>query len=69
MSNRVEATVLLLFGDQAEVTTAERGHDDPERVPVDQLVRETGIARDRLPGMDLIAVVGDHGELERFERA
>ncbi|MGI3199642.1 hypothetical protein ACRJ4W_15425 [Streptomyces sp. GLT-R25] len=69
MSKRLKASVLLLVGDQAEIVTPHRGHTDPERVPVDRLVRETGIAREDLAGAELVAVVGDDGELKRFERA
>ncbi|MFI9824439.1 hypothetical protein ACIHFC_28905 [Streptomyces sp. NPDC052013] len=69
MSERLEAHVLLLIGDQAEITTPHRDHTDPERVPVDRLVRETGLAREELAGADLVAVVSDDGRLERFERA
>ncbi|WP_461062882.1 hypothetical protein [Streptomyces pseudoechinosporeus] len=36
---------------------------------MDRLVTETGIPRARLAGADLVAVIGDGGELERFERA
>ncbi|MFE2045724.1 hypothetical protein ACFXAZ_33375 [Streptomyces sp. NPDC059477] len=68
MTERVDAKVLLLFGDQAEITTPHRDHTDPERVPVDKLVRETGIAREDLVGSKVVAVV-DGGELVRFERA
>lgn len=69
MSERIKASVLLLVGDQAEVTTPHRDHTDPERVPVARLVEETGIPRDELAGAELVAVIDDEGELERFERA
>jgi hypothetical protein len=69
MSERLKATVLLLFGDEAEITTEHRDHTDPERVPVARLVAETGIPRGELAGAALIAVVSDEGGLERFERA
>ncbi|WP_245238235.1 hypothetical protein [Streptomyces roseochromogenus] len=68
-TERVNVRVLLLFGDQAEITTPYRDHMDPERVPVARLVRETGVQRDELVGAELVAVVGDEGELVRFERA
>ncbi|WP_327230826.1 hypothetical protein [Streptomyces murinus] len=68
MSERLPATVLLLVGDQAEITTPSRDHTDPERVSVERLERETGLSRDRLPGAELVAVVGDDGALLRFER-
>ncbi|WP_031039837.1 hypothetical protein [Streptomyces sp. NRRL F-5650] len=69
MSERLDASVLLLIGDEAEIVTPHRGHADPERVSVDRLVRETGLTRERLVGARLVAVVGDDGELVRFERA
>ncbi|WP_282795166.1 hypothetical protein [Streptomyces sp. CC224B] len=68
MSERVNVKVLLLFGDQAELTTSDRDHTDPERVPVERLVAETGIPRERLAGAELVAIVGDDGELKGFER-
>ncbi|MFJ6659690.1 hypothetical protein ACIQNG_25555 [Streptomyces sp. NPDC091377] len=67
-TERIPVRVVLLFGDQAEITTPHRDHSDPERVPVDRLVRETGMARADLPGAELVAVV-DGGDLVRFERA
>lgn len=69
MSERIEARVMLLFGDQAELATAHTGHEEPERVPVERLVEETGIPREQLAGARVVAVVGDGGEVERFERA
>lgn len=68
MGERINAKVLLLFGDQAEVRTAHCGPEEPERVPVARLVADTGIPRARLVGAELVAVIGDDGELERFER-
>lgn len=58
-----------MIGDEAELTTEHRGAEDPGRVPVDRLVTETGNPRARLAGADLVAVIGDERELERFERA
>ena len=69
MSERMRARVLLVVGDQAEITTEGRGHSEPERVPVARLVEETGLSRGQLAGKRLTAVVGDDGELVRFERA
>ncbi|MFI7394036.1 hypothetical protein [Streptomyces tendae] len=69
MSERLRVRVLLLVGDEAEIVTPHRGQTEPERVPVDRLVEETGIARESLAGARLVAVVGDDGGLERFERA
>ncbi|MFJ8792881.1 hypothetical protein [Streptomyces sp. NPDC102462] len=67
MSERIEARVLLLVGDQAEITTAHRDASAPERVPVARLVQETGIPPERLVGAKVTAFVGDDGELVRFE--
>ncbi|MFB6943206.1 hypothetical protein ACFWGL_17070 [Streptomyces sp. NPDC060286] len=69
MSERLPARVLLLVGDEAEVTTPHRDYTDPERVPVARLVEETGIPRAELAGARLVAAVSSDGELERFERA
>ncbi|MBT2423244.1 hypothetical protein J7F01_20175 [Streptomyces sp. ISL-22] len=68
MSERVRARVLLLIGDEAELTTEHRVAEDPQRVPVGRLVAETGIPRARLVGADVVAVMDDAGEWERFER-
>ncbi|MFF0794894.1 hypothetical protein [Streptomyces spiralis] len=68
MSERMMARVSLLFGDQAVVATAHTA-DEPERVPVDQLVAETGIPPERLAGARVVAVMSEDGQLERFERA
>ncbi|MEU0945641.1 hypothetical protein ABZ379_23110 [Streptomyces canus] len=69
MSERIRARVLLLIGDEAQLTTEHRGAEGPERVPVGRLVAKTGIPRARLVGADVVAVIGDAGEVERFERA
>ncbi|MGW3166963.1 hypothetical protein ACWC9Q_29715 [Streptomyces sp. NPDC001142] len=69
MSERMPARVLLLVGNEAEITTPYRDHADPERVSVARLVEETGIPRAELAGARLVAVVSKNGELERFERA
>lgn len=69
MSERLQARVLLLVGNEAEITTPHRDHTDPERVPVGRLVKETGLTREELPGAKLMAVVSSDGRLERFERA
>lgn len=66
-AGRVEARVLLLIGDEAEVTTPERTYTDPVRVPVERLVSDTGIAREELPGRRLVVVLGEDGEPVRFE--
>ncbi|MER7379230.1 hypothetical protein [Streptomyces lanatus] len=67
MSEQIRARVLLLIGEEAELTTERREAEDPERVPVGRLVAETGIPRARLVGADVVAVMDDAGELERFE--
>lgn len=68
LSERIRARVLLLIGEEAELTTEQRGPDDPDRVPVSRLVAETGIPRARLAGADVVAVISDAGELEHFEQ-
>ncbi|MFC9085333.1 hypothetical protein [Nocardiopsis dassonvillei] len=67
--HQMPARVLLLFGDQAELTTPERTHADPVRVPVDRLVADTGIPREELPGARLVAHLGADGEPVRFASA
>ncbi|MEU6318133.1 hypothetical protein [Streptomyces sp. NPDC047009] len=67
-SPRMTARVGLLSGDQAVIGTEHTGDGEPERLPVDRLVAETGIPRDQLPDARVIAVLGDDGQLERFER-
>ncbi|MGI5139280.1 MULTISPECIES: hypothetical protein [unclassified Streptomyces] len=67
-TERMPARVLLLFGDQALVATPHTAADEPERVMVDRLVADTGIPRERLAGAEVVAVVGNDGQLERFER-
>ncbi|MEU5111691.1 hypothetical protein AB0G64_09345 [Streptomyces longwoodensis] len=69
MSNRVPVTVLLLIGEQAEITTPQRDHTDPERVSADRITQDTGIPREELPGAEVVAVLDDEGDLVRFERA
>lgn len=67
MSERMTVRVLLLVGDEAELTTPHRDHTDPERVPVARIVADTGIPAGDLPGAELVAVV-DGERLVRFER-
>ncbi|MGI5135861.1 hypothetical protein [Streptomyces sp. CA-106110] len=70
MTEWMKARVGLLFGDEALIRTEHTGDGgEPERVPVDRLVADTGIPLEQLPGAEVIAVVGDDGQLERFERA
>jgi len=68
MSERIKARVSLLFGDQALLDTTGTAGGEPERVPVDRLVSDTGIPRGELAGARVVAVVSDSGEVERFER-
>jgi hypothetical protein len=67
MSERLKVRVLLLIGGHAELVTPHRGVEEPERVPVAQIVADTGIPAEELPGRELVAVV-EGGELVRFER-
>jgi hypothetical protein len=69
MSERMTARVSLLFGDEALIETPHTAEGEPERVPVERVVADTGISRDRLVGAEVVAVVGDDGQLERFEPA
>lgn len=67
--DQLPARVLLLVGDQAELTTPERGADDPVRVPVERLVADTGLTRRELRGARLLVRLGVDGAPERFDRA
>ncbi|GAA4668083.1 hypothetical protein GCM10023347_21640 [Streptomyces chumphonensis] len=67
MTERMPVRVLLLYGDQAELTTPHRSGSDPERIPANRIAADTGIPVTELPGERLTAVV-DNGELVRFER-
>ncbi|WP_026220439.1 hypothetical protein [Wenjunlia vitaminophila] len=65
---RMPVKVLLVVGDQAELTTPERDHTDPERWPAEQVSADTGYAVADLPGKELVAVIGEDGEVVRFQR-
>lgn len=67
MDVRMPVTVLLVVGDQAELTTPDRDHRGPERVSAAWLSRETGIPVAELPGKRLTALVSEAGELVGFE--
>lgn len=71
MSERVRATVLLLFGDQAEIVAdappEERG--EPERYPAAEIAAAVGVPPEELPGKRLTADVGDDGRLSGWQLA
>ena len=71
MSNvtRMPVRVLLMFGDQAELTTPHRDHTDPVRVPAADIAAALEVPAEQLPGRELVALVGDGGELLGFEPA
>jgi len=56
-TNRVPVKVLLVFGDQAELTTPTRGAGNPLRVPAADITADTGIPVEQLAGVSLTAVV------------
>ncbi|MGW1796893.1 hypothetical protein ACWCQN_12995 [Streptomyces sp. NPDC001984] len=70
-TERVNVRVLLLFGDQAEIVAdippEERA--DPERYPAAEIAEAVGVDVDRLPGMRLIADVGEDGRLSGWQLA
>jgi hypothetical protein len=59
--------VLLLIGDEAELTTPDRDWREPERVPAAKVSAATGIPVAQLPGKSLFALVDEGGELVGFE--
>jgi hypothetical protein len=56
-ATRTAVTVLVVVGDQAELTTPTRTAENPLRVPAADITADTGIPRGRLPGRRLTAVV------------
>jgi hypothetical protein len=52
----VPVTVLLTFGDQAELLTPTRTSDNPLRVPAADITADTGIPLEKLAGKRLTAV-------------
>lgn len=65
---RMPVQVLIVVGDQAELTTPDRDYRDPERVPAAMITRDTGLTVADMPGKRLTALVDERGELVGFER-
>jgi hypothetical protein len=65
---RMPVRVLIVVGDQAELTTPDRDYRDPERVPASMITRDTGLSIPQMPGKQLTALVDERGELVGFER-
>lgn len=63
---KMSVTCLLTFGEQAHLRTPHTRPGDAEVVPAEKIIRDTGVAFEDLPGLDLVAVV-EEGELARFE--
>lgn len=59
---RVEVWVMLLFGDSAELVFGDRTSENPLRVPAIDIIRDTGLAKEDLPGARLTAVVTEDPE-------
>lgn len=57
--------VLVVVGDQAHITTPERGVDDPLLVPAETLAGDVGVPVSRLAGRSFTALV-EGGELRGF---
>ncbi|WP_433445671.1 hypothetical protein [Nonomuraea sp. CA-141351] len=56
---RVEARVLLLYGQFAEIVTPHHPTDDPLRVPAAELAQQLGIEAEALPGRRFTATIVD----------
>ncbi|MFF8485180.1 hypothetical protein [Streptomyces antibioticus] len=66
MSERVNVSVLLLFGDQAEIVADDvpvEERADPQRYPAAEVAAAAGIPVGRLPGARLTAEAGADGRL------
>ncbi|MEV5707268.1 hypothetical protein [Actinoallomurus sp. NPDC052274] len=67
---RTDVRVLLLYGDQAEITTPGHGADNPLRVPAATISVDSGIPVEELRGKRLTAVVDEaEGTARDFRRA
>ncbi|MEU1275312.1 hypothetical protein [Streptomyces sp. NPDC005799] len=71
MSERVNARVLLLFGDEAEVVADAAPEDraEPERYPAEEIAAAVGLEVKDLPGRRLSADVGGDGRLSGWQLA
>ncbi|MBA9050537.1 MULTISPECIES: hypothetical protein [Streptomyces] len=70
-TDRVTVRVLLLFGDQAEIVAADvpaGERAEPERYPAAEIAAAVGVPVSYLPGMQLMADVGDDGRLASWQR-
>ncbi|MFG2002311.1 hypothetical protein ACGFNU_24475 [Spirillospora sp. NPDC048911] len=56
MSERVEVRVLLLLGDQADLTTPDHGPHNALRMPAADIARDAGLPANELPGRRLTAI-------------
>ncbi|GHA01344.1 hypothetical protein ACFOOM_12230 [Streptomyces echinoruber] len=68
----VTVQVLLLFGDQAEIVAADVPPEEraqPERYPAAEIAAAVGVPVSDLPGMRLVADVGDDGRLSGWRLA
>lgn len=59
---RTEVWVMLLFGDDAELVFGNRTTENPLRVPAVDIIRDTGVPLDQLPGKRFSAVVTEDPE-------
>lgn len=67
---RVDVTVLLTIGDDAEITTPGHNANDPIRVPAATIAAQTGIDAKQLPGKKLTALVDEQaGTASEFRAA
>ena len=66
---RVRVRVLLLVGDQAEITADAEDAAEPERYPASAIAEAVGLMPKELPGKRLTAVVGPGDRLEDFRLA
>ncbi|MEU5426854.1 hypothetical protein AB0H73_14790 [Streptomyces olivoreticuli] len=69
VSDRVDVKVLLLFGDQAEITADAADAEGVQRYPAAVVAADAGVTVSQLPGMRLTALVGDGGRLSEFRTA
>ncbi|MFF9312165.1 hypothetical protein ACF1BS_14765 [Streptomyces sp. NPDC014748] len=67
MSERVKVKVVLLFGDQAEVTADAEDAAEPVRYPAAEIAGAVGLEPGELPGRRLWADVGEDGRLSGWQ--
>lgn len=65
--SREQVTVLLLFGDDAELITPDRDHTNPLRVPASVIAEDAGLPANELPGRDFTAVRTADGGYAHFQ--